>query len=462
MVTRTKTKEAKDATPSSGSAPAPVGRTTPGAASSRSKPAATSKRTTRENATRHATPTSDRPYDVVLYGATGFVGRQTVAYFAALTGKAGQLRWALAGRSAAKLAEVKAACGAGAKQADILVADANDAAALDTLAAQARVVLSTAGPFAIFGSALVAACVRHGTHYVDITGETPWVRDMIAQHHEDAVASGARIIPFCGFDSVPSDLGAWLMTQAAQARHGEACVLVKSAVTMRGGVNGGTLASAVNMLGSGLVKDFEQPFLLNPPDQQPRDVEQDLDPTRPVNDPDYRAWLVPFVMGPINTRVVRRSAAQLHYGDGFHYQEYMRIGAGPVAAAAAASFSLGMAASKFAMTLSPVKQAAEALMPGPGKGPSEWAMNNGSYRCELVAKTTSGKLLRGRIADKGDPGNRATTKMVCEAALCLAMQLDELPTAAGRSGFLTPASGLGDVLVARLRKAGMTLDVGPA
>lgn len=408
---------------------------------------------------KKATTDEDRKYDVILYGATGFVGRQTVAYFAnQVTEAKSPLRWALAGRSANKLEEVKTQVGAGAAEADIIVADAIDASALNELARNTKVVLSSAGPFAIFGSELVAACVRNGTHYVDITGETPWVRKMIDRHQDEAIRTGARIIPFCGFDSVPSDLGAYLMVQAMRARHGEDCVMVKSAVTMRGGINGGTIASAINMFGTEAVNDFNQPFLLNPSGTVPLDVSQDLDPTLPIHDPDYQAWLAPFVMGPINTRVVRRSAAILGYGEGFHYQEYMRMGKGPLAGLAAASFCFGMASSKLAMKIPGAPKVAEKLVPGPGKGPSESTMDNGSYRCELMAKSASGKVVRGRIADRGDPGNRATTRMVCEAALCLALQFDELPNAelvAG--GFLTPASGMGEVLVARLRKAGMTL-----
>ena len=415
---------------------------------------------------------------MVLYGASGFVGRQTVAYFAQLgplknpDGK--PLRWALAGRSADKLEAVKTACGAGAKSADILVADAQDPAALERLAKDARVVLSTAGPFALYGSALAAACVKHGTHYVDITGETPWVHDMIAKHHAAAVANGTRIIPFCGFDSVPSDLGTWLITQAMQARHGEPCERVKACFSLKGGVNGGTLASALNFMGPEHARMMADPFLLSPESARARadrTASAHLDPTGPSFDVDFNAWLGPFFMGPINTRVVRRSADLLApvrgmsqgYARDFHYQEYFRFGGGPLAAAAASAFSVGMLASKVAMTLAPVRSLAGKLVNkvalGPGTGPSERSMNRGSFRCELVGKSASGHVVRGRIADQGDPGNRATTKMVCEAALCLALQLDALPGGRAHGGLLTPASGLGDVLVARLRNAGMTLEV---
>ncbi len=412
-----------------------------------------------------------RKYDVVLYGASGFVGKQTVAHFAQLghlKNAAGKpLRWALAGRSADKLAAVRAACGAGAKHADIVVADAQDAAALGQLAQDAHVVLSTAGPFALYGSELVAACVKHGTHYVDITGETPWVHGMIAQHHAAAVANGTRIIPFCGFDSVPSDLGTWLITQAMQEKYGEPCERVKACFTLQGGVNGGTLASALNFMGSDQAKMLADPFLLSPDRDRKRSSTGHQDPSGPSYDVDFKAWLGPFFMGPINTRVVRRSADLLTpargkpmgYAKNFHYQEYLRFGGGPLAAAAATAFSAGLAASQFAMTLAPMRALAGKLAPGPGTGPSEGSMNRGSFRCELVGTSASGHAVRGRIADRGDPGNRATTKMVCEAALCLALQFDELPGGRSRGGLLTPASGLGAVLVARLRAAGMTFEV---
>ena len=211
---------------------------------------------------------SQRLYDVVLYGATGFVGRQTVAYFAQNAEvKASGLRWALAGRSPQKLEAVRAACNA--PQAGIVVAEAHDAQAMAALAQSAGVVLSTAGPFALYGSALVAACVQHGTHYADITGETPWVRDMIDRHHTAAERKGARIIPFCGFDSIPSELSARGAIQAMWTRHGEACTGVKSAFSVRGGFNGGTLASLFNIMASGQSDALANPFLLNPPGHCP-------------------------------------------------------------------------------------------------------------------------------------------------------------------------------------------------
>lgn len=405
----------------------------------------------------------DRPFDVVLFGATGFVGRQTVAYFAAHAQvKASGLRWALGGRNQDKLKQVRSTT-PGADDAGIVVAAADDAAALDALAKSARVVLSTAGPFALYGSALVAACVKHGTHYVDITGETPWVASMIAQHHQQAASEGTRIIPFCGFDSVPSDLGTYMMVQAMQQRHGQACADVKAAFSLKGGVNGGTLASLFNIMESGQAAALADPFLLNPANSVPTDTSAHADPVAPVRDTQFNAWLGPFFMGPINTRVVRRSAALLGatqgYAPDFHYQEYLRVGSTVVAGAAAAALSSSMAFSQFAMKASPVRKLAAALMPRAGSGPSVASMDGGSFRCELVAQSASGKLLRGRVADQGDPGNRATTKMLCEAALSLALDFDQLPGGASYGGVLTPATGLANVLLKRLRLAGMTLTV---
>jgi len=405
-----------------------------------------------------------RSYDVVLYGATGFVGRQTVAHFAA---HANGVRWALAGRSAQKLEQVQQACGPGAAGAGIIVADAADDKALGALAGQAVVVLSTAGPFALHGSALVAACVAHRTHYVDITGETPWVRGLIDRHHAQAARDGTRIIPCCGFDSVPSDLGAWLVAETIWRRHGEQCVDVKACHSMRGGLNGGTLASALNLIEAGQDRLLADPFLLNPPNSVPRNPTEHADPVAPHHDADFDAWVGPFVMGPINTRVVRRTAALLRargdaaYGAHFTYQEYMRFGRGPLAAAAATGISIGMSLGQAAMRFKTWRALARAAAVSPGQGPSESTMDGGSFRCELVGKTASGKVLRGGVAGQGDPGNRATTKFVCESALALATQPQALPGGQRGGGVLTPASGLGLALGQRLVAAGITLEPMP-
>ena len=398
-----------------------------------------------------------RPYDVILYGASGFVGRQTARYF---SDHAPGLRWAVAGRSAAKLEALRAKFIAASP--GIVVADADDAAALDALAAQARVVLSTAGPFARFGSELVAACVRHGTHYVDITGETPWVRQMIDRHHDAAAKSATRIVPGCGFDSVPSDLGAWLVARALHAKHGERCVSVKACFGVRGGLNGGTAASMLNAFDEGLQGQLDDPFLLNPAGTAPADAASHRDPAGALRDADFGGWLAPFVMGPINTRVVRRSAALLAesgpYAPAFRYQEYARMGRGAAGALTATTFAVGMAAGRSALAFAPLRRVAARFMPAPGEGPSERAMDGGSFRCELVGIGERGSVQRGRIAGHGDPGNRATTIFVCESALALAQDAKHLPGGPRFGGVLTPATALGSVLAARLRAAGMTIE----
>jgi short subunit dehydrogenase-like uncharacterized protein len=398
-------------------------------------------------------------YDIVLFGASGFVGRQAAAYFAQ---HAPALRWALAGRSREKLAAVRHACGADG--AGIIVADAADSHALEQLVARTRVVLNTAGPFALHGSKLVAACVHHGTHYVDITGETPWVRRMIDAHHAEAARRGARIVPGCGFDSVPSDLGAWLVAQALRREHDELCTSVKACFSLRGGFNGGTLHSALNMLESGDKARWAEPFLLNPPGTVPVDASTDADPLAPHHDAHFNAWVGPFFMGPVNTRVVRRSAALLAgtphspFAPGFSYQEYLRFGRGPAAALAAAAVSAASLAVQGALAFSPARKMAAAMAPAPGDGPSERAMERGFFRCELVATGERGSMLRGCIAGQGDPGNRATTVFVCESALALVLNAHSLPGGAHFGGVLTPATAIGDVLARRLQVAGMTVE----
>lgn len=407
-------------------------------------------------------PRDRREFDVVLYGASGFVGRRTVAYFAA---RAHGLRWAVAGRSADKLRQALAS--AGAADVPIVVADAHDSPALAALAARTRVVLSTAGPFALYGSALVDACVAHRAHFVDITGETPWVRTLIDRHHARAAAQGTRIVPCCGFDSVPSDLGAWWLARALHQRTGERCASVKACFSLKGGFNGGTLASALNLVDSGQAARLADPFLLNPPGSVPDDAAAHADPVVPRHDADFDAWVGPFFMAPVNTRVVRRSAALVAgtdaspYAPGFVYQEYLRTGRGAGGAMAAAAVGVALGAGSAALRLAPVRALARRLAPAPGEGPSEARIRHGGFRCDLVATSTGGRLLRGRIAGRGDPGNHATTVFVCESALALVRDTAALPGGDAGGGVLTPATAFGEVLARRLVDAGITVEPEP-
>ena len=409
----------------------------------------------------------NRVFDVVLYGASGFVGQQTVAYFAQ---NFAQLRWAIAGRSKDKLQAIARRYGFDDDQSRIIVANSNDAAALLRLAHQTHVVLSSAGPYAIFGTPLVDACVVAQTHYVDITGETPWVRQLIDKHHDQARKDGTRIVPCCGFDSVPSDIGAWLTARAVYEHFGEPCTDIKAAFSIRGGLNGGTLASLLNIAGTEQNKQFEKPFLLNPDGTQPSDLAMHEDVIAPHRDMDFNAWVGPFVMGPINTRVVRRSVALRRineakndapaFADTFHYQEYARFGTGAKAAVTAAGVSWGMNATQIGLLFSPVRKLAQRLGPAPGEGPSEAAMDSGGFKCDFVGGTAlRGQQVRGRIATKGDPGNRATTKFVCEAAAALVM--DKLPGGKAFGGVLTPSTAIGQALVDRLVAKGVQMDFAP-
>ena len=378
---------------------------------------------------------AERKYDLVLYGASGFTGKQTVEYcrqFAPL-----RLRWAMAGRNRAKL---DAANRAGV---DVLVADAQDEAALDRLAGQTRVVATTAGPFSIYGSKLVAACVRNRTHYCDITGETPWIRGLIDRHHEQARADGTHIIPCCGFDSIPSDYGAWLVSRLLPD-----CERVTAYFRMAGGLNGGTLATALHMSKTGEIGMTRDPFLLDPDPRVHSGEERtrNADPVGAHFDEDLRAWVTPFFMGPINTRIVRRTQAL--EGSRFDYQEFMRFDSSMTARVV----SLGSAVFEKALGSGFGRWMLQPLLPSPGEGPSERIMNTGFFECELIGRGRSGVSARFVVKGQGDPGNRITVKCLCESAFVLASIGEATP---GLGGVLTPVTGLGDALVDRLRTAGI-------
>jgi len=398
-----------------------------------------------------------RTWDIVVYGATGFTGAQTAAYLAQAAPPG--LRLAVAGRHEARLNTLRD--GLGRPDVGVLVADSTDEASVDRMAAAARVVVTTAGPYALYGTPVVAACVRHGTHYCDITGETPWVRDMIDQHHEAAVASATRIVPLCGFDSVPSDLGAWALVRHVRDTLGQPTRRLKAWYRVRGGLNGGTLASAINLNASGEVRRLARPFLLSP-GHEPTAAEkaESRDPRHVLEDPHW-GWCAPYFMGAINTRVVRRSAHLLaaddaSYGPDFTYQEYMGSGGGVSRFKALRDGLMGGVAMGL-MSRSWGRSLALAVGPKPGQGPGRATLDGGGFRADLLAQTAAGDLVWGTVTGKGDPGNTITVCCLAESALCLALDEDALPSG---GGVLTPAVAFGQHLLDRLAGSCVQIEVG--
>ncbi|MGD8319606.1 MAG: saccharopine dehydrogenase NADP-binding domain-containing protein [Gemmatimonadota bacterium] len=397
---------------------------------------------------------SDR-YDVILYGATGFTGQQTARYFAARA-PAG-LRWAVAGRNRARLDEVARESGAVGR----VVADSRDPAAVDAMVHQARVILTTAGPFSKYGTPVVDACVRHGVDYVDITGETWWVRELIDRYHDEAARRGTRIVPFCGFDSVPSDVGTLFLVDHLRRAGSGGVRLVSTSFTMRGGLNGGTLDTMLTMQEEGKEREVADPVLLNPAGRQSDEERaRSRDLRSVVRDPERGVWLAPFVMASINTRVVRRSNALFAgydrpYGRSFTYREAAEFRRRSKAVAMAASLGLvyGLVRKSWG------RRMVRWLGPDPGDGPSEKTMDEGFFRCRLLGEGEDGRRALATLSFQGDPGNRATVAMLCESALLLCGPRDALPGGAERGGVLTPATALGLPLLERLRTAGLTAAV---
>jgi short subunit dehydrogenase-like uncharacterized protein len=391
-------------------------------------------------------------YDVVVFGATGFTGARAAKYLAADHG----LKLAIAGRDEAKLHAVARGLG---RDVSVIVADSRDPRSIDRMCAQARVVASTVGPFALYGTPVVDACVAHGAHYVDITGETPWVRDMIDKHHERAVERRVKIVPFCGFDSIPSDLGASLCVRTLRRNHGEGCRRVEAFFTVKGGFNGGSFATFLNFSEGGERGRLGLPFLLSEGPRPSAVVERESkDPHAVFLHPKIDRWVAPFVMGTINTRVVRRSASLAAaegrgYGDEFVYQEYWRTGS----KAQAYALAVGQLALDTLVKHPLSRRVLARFGPKPGSGPSEAAVEHGFFRTQLVGTGEGGSEVWVDMSCQGDPGNHATTRFLCESALALAEGRD-LPN---RYGVLTPATGIGDVLVDRLRRSGIRIDISP-
>ncbi|WP_299562384.1 trans-acting enoyl reductase family protein [uncultured Mycolicibacterium sp.] len=411
---------------------------------------------------------AQREFDLVLYGATGFVGKLTAQYLARA---GGDTRVALAGRNPDRLAAVRDTLGEPAADWPLIRADATDPDSLAAMAERTRVVVTTVGPYLRYGMPLVAACAAAGTDYADLTGETLFIRDSIDRYHKQAADTGARIVHSCGFDSIPSDLTVYaLYKQVTADGAGQLCDTDLVVRSFAGGVSGGTAASMLELLRAAAddpeaYRLMTDPYTLSPD----RAAEPELG-----GQPDIRwrrgaeiapelagYWTGAFVMAPANTRIVRRSNALLGYAYGrrFEYAEQMSVGRSPLAPVAAALTTAGNALA-FGLGAKVVNRLPgrllERVLPKPGTGPGERTREQGHYTVETYATTSTGARYVARMSQQGDPGYKATSVLLGESGLALAHDRDKL---SDLRGVLTPAAAMGDALLDRFGPAGVSLTV---
>lgn len=386
----------------------------------------------------------DSACDLIVFGASGFTGRLVAEYLATRYGK--KIKWGMAGRDLEKLATVRAEIGA-PDDTLLIKADSNDEASLQALVRSTRAVISTVGPFQLFGSKLVAACARDGTDYLDLSGETVWMRSMIDAHEDEARSSGARIVFSCGFDSVPFELGVFFLQGTARKAWGGPAEHVKGRVrVMKGTFSGGTAASsratmAAAMSDPKVLDQLKDPFLLTPGfagPKQPHGMKIEFDE-------DLGAWVAPFIMSPINTRNVHRSNALMGhtYGTGFVYDEMIVAGPGNQGEITAAKIaednrSFGGEGS-----------------PKPGEGPSKAEREAGCYDVLFIGSSKDRGKISVAVRGDRDPGYGSTSKMITECAICLLQDASDVA-----AGIWTPGAAMGDKLIPRLvRNAGLTFKV---
>jgi len=385
-------------------------------------------------------------FDIVVYGASGFTGRLVAEYLASRSGEPHDLRWAMAGRSLDKLAAVRDEIGA-PKDTPLIAADAADPASLDAMLKRTKAVLTTVGPYQLYGTDLVAACVASGTDYLDLCGEPVWMRQMIDKYHVAAQASGARIVFSCGYDSIPFELGVFLLQDAAKAKFGSAFNRVKGRVRkMKGTFSGGTAASMKAIFSAAasdpsLLPMLRDPFVLTPgfagPKQPPGN--------KPLFDDDLNMWVAPFVMANINTRNVHRSNFLLGfpYGQDFVYDEMMVAGPKDTGEATAKAIVAGNN-----------KLGAQGG-PKPGEGPSKEEREAGYFDLLFFGFAPDGRQMRAIVTGDRDPGYGCTAKMIAESAICLVREAADVP-----GGIWTPGAAFGHRLVKRLSDhAGMTFGI---
>jgi len=385
-------------------------------------------------------------FDIIVYGASGFTGRLVAEYLARQYGVGGSVRWAMAGRSLEKLAEVRDEIGAPG-ETPLVVADAGNEASLAAMVSRTKAVLTTVGPYQLYGSALVAACAAAGTDYLDLCGEPAWMRHMIDAHQATAQRTGARIVFSCGFDSIPFELGVWFVQEAARQKLGGPVPRVKGRVRgMKGGFSGGTAASLKATMAAAardpsIIALLKNPFSLVPGFEGPEQPSG----AKPLFEEDLGSWSAPFVMAAINTRNVHRSNALLgqSYGADFVYDEMMLTGPGDQG-----------------------QQIAEAIAggagglggeggPKPGEGPSKEERETGFYDVLFVGIAANGQRVMASVKGDKDPGYGSTSKMIAESAICLVTEAGEVP-----GGIWTPGAAMQGKLVARLEaNAGLKFTV---
>jgi short subunit dehydrogenase-like uncharacterized protein len=408
-----------------------------------------------------------RPYDVVIFGATGFTGQLVAEYMLQHYGVGKSLKWAIAGRSRDKLTRVQdglVAIDPAARDLSILIGDSADRASLDPIVRSTRVVLTTVGPYAIYGHELAASCAENGTDSCDLTGEPHFVRTTIERQHQRARETGARIVNACGFDSIPSDLGTFFLQEEMKARNGTRCAEVKYFVAkMKGGISGGTLATMFNIASQISVdptirKTIGNPYALDPDRTERGPDRQDQRGVR--WDADMKRWTGPFMMASANSRIVRRSNALLGYawGKDFRYSECQAFGAGPKGLMGATALTVGFGGMLGLSAIGPTRALLKKFVAAPGEGPSKAERDAGFFVIRLlgIPEDRNAPRLVATVRGQSDPGYGETAKMITEAAVCLAK--DDLN---GPGGVTTPAASMGTTLVERLNRAGMTFAVEP-
>lgn len=407
-----------------------------------------------------------RAYAVVLYGATSFVGQITAHYLAEFLSankdkNSDTVNWAIAGRDQEKLNELQSNL---SSKVNIIVANSDDAASLDAMTEQTQVIISTVGPYLKYGEPLIKSCVDNGTDYVDLTGEAIFIKDMLDKYQQAAKQSGARIVNSCGFDSIPSDLGVYFTQKQAEAKFDSTCDVIHMRVkAAKGGLSGGTIASMATIFeevgqDKSRRKQVANPYLLNDDTDAPNVRQSNV--SKPEYDSEHQRWLAPFVMASINTRIVHRSNQLLgyEYGRDFKYDEAMWMKDGIKGKLTSYALSAGLLGFATAMIITPSRELlSKHVLPKSGSGPSKEEQENGYFDIRLFGQTANKHSIATKVTGDKDPGYGSTSRMLSQAALCLAQDISKEEVV---GGFWTPASAMGDKLLTRLEEhAGLSFDV---